>query len=73
MPELKWYISQQLPTDEKGVNRIDVVGDFEKIAKKDPNLFHFKAFSLPPQKKKLVLDAAGIIQLGRIMGEGFLK
>ena len=73
MPDLKWYVSQQSPTDEKGVNRIDVVADFEKIAKNDPNLIHLKAFSLPPQKKKLVLDAAGVIQLGRLMGEVFFK
>ena len=73
IPELKWYVSQQLPTDEKGVNRIDVVADFEKIAKNDPNLIHLKAFSLPPQKKKLVLDTAGVIKLGRLMGEGFFK
>ena len=73
MPDLKWYVSQQLPTDEKGLNRIDVVADFEKIAKNDPNLIHLKAFSLPPQKKKLVLDAAGVIQLGRLMGEVFFK
>ena len=73
MPDLKWYISQQLPTDEKGVNRIDVVADFEKIAKIDPNLIHLKAFNLPPQKKKLVLNAAGVIQLGRLMGDGIFK
>ena len=73
MPDLKWYVSQQSPTDEKGVNRIDVVADFEIIAKNDPNLIHLKAFSLPPQKKKLVLDAAGVIQLGRLMGEVFFK
>ena len=73
MPDLKWYISQQLPTDEKGVNRIDVVADFKKIAKIDPNLIHLKAFNLPPQKKKLVLNAAGVIQLGRLMGDGIFK
>ena len=73
MPDLKWYISQQLPTDEKGVNRIEVVADFEKIAKIDPNLIHLKAFNLPPQKKKLVLNAAGVIQLGRLMGDGIFK
>lgn len=70
-PGLKWYVSQQLPTDEKGVNRIDVVADIEKIAKIDPNFIHLKAFNLPPQKKKLVLDAAGVINLGKLMGQGF--
>ena len=68
-PELKWFVSQQPPTDEKGVNRIDVVADMEKVAAVDPNLIHIKAFNLPPQKKRLVLDTAGVIALGRLLGE----
>lgn len=68
-PELKWFVSQQPPTDEKGVNRIDVVADMEKVAAADPNLIHIKAFDLPPQKKRLVLDTAGVIALGRLVGE----
>ena len=68
-PELKWFVSQQPPTDEKGVNRIDVVADMEKVAAADPNLIHIKAFDLPPQKKRLVLDTAGVIALGRLLGE----
>ena len=68
-PELKWFVSQQPPTDEKGVNRIDVVADMEKVAAADPNLIHIKAFDLPLQKKRLVLDTAGVIALGRLLGE----
>ena len=68
-PELTWFVSQQPPTDEKGVNRIDVVADMEKVAAVDPNLIHIKAFDLPPQKKRLVLDTAGVIALGRLLGE----
>jgi len=68
-PELKWFVSQQPPTDEKGVNRIDVVADMEKVAAADPNLIHIKAFDLPPQKKRLVLDTEGVIALGRLLGE----
>ena len=68
-PKLKWFVSQQPPTDEKGVNRIDVVADMEKVAAVDPNLIHIKAFDLPLQKKRLVLDTAGVIALGRLLGE----
>ena len=68
-PELKWFVSQQPPTDEKGVNRIDVVADMEKVAAADPHLIYIKAFNLPTQKKRLVLDTAGVIALGRLLGE----
>ena len=69
LPELKWFVSQQPPTDEKGVNRIDVVSDMERVAAADQNLIHIKTFDLPPQKKRLVLDAAGVIALGRLLGD----
>ena len=39
------------------------------MAAVDPNLIHIKAFDLPPQKKRLVLDTAGVIALGRLLGE----
>ena len=71
LPRLKWYVSQQPPTDERDVNRIDVVANMEKIAANDPSLIHIKAFDLPTQKKKLVLDAAGVIKIGRLLGERF--
>lgn len=72
-PRLKWYVSQQQPTDAKDVNRIDVVVDMEKIAADDPNLIHIKAFDLPPQKKNLVLDTAGVVEIGRLLGKRFME
>ena len=67
-PGLKWFVSQQPPTDEKGVNRVDVVADMEKIAAADPKLIYIKAFGLPPQEKKIVLDNAAVVELGRLVG-----
>ncbi len=73
MPELKWYVSQQPPTDHERVNSIDVTSEFEKAAAADRNLFHIRAFDLPPQEKKLVLDTAGIVRLGKLIAESYLK
>ena len=67
-PGLKWFVSQQPPTDEEGVNRVDVIADMEKIAAADPNLIHIKAFGLPPQEKKIVLDTEAVVELGRLVG-----
>lgn len=72
-PELVWYMSQQPPTDDERVNEIDIVPEFEKLASEDPNLVHLKAFDLPPQDKKLVIDTAGIVELGRFMATEYLK
>ncbi|MCH7918134.1 MAG: hypothetical protein IIC50_09110 [Planctomycetes bacterium] len=73
LPSLKWYVSQQLPTDDKRVNAIDVTSALEKLAAADGNLIHIKAFGLPKQEKKLVIDTAGIIRLGELAAEAYLK
>jgi hypothetical protein len=72
-PALKWYVSQQPPTDNKRVNSIEVTSVMEKLAKADDHLIHIKAFSLPPQDKKLVIDTVGIVRLGELIAETYLK
>ena len=69
---LKWVVSQQPPTDDKRVNEIDVTADLEKVAALDSHLMHLKAFDLPKQDKKLVLDTTGILHLGEVIAKGFL-
>ena len=73
MPELKWFVSQQPPTDDKRVNNLDVVDDVEKVAAADEAIIHLKAFDLPPQEKKLVIDTPGIVRLGEFLAKGYLK
>jgi len=73
LPALKWYVSQQPPTDEKDLNAIDITANLAAIAAADPNLLHIKAFSLPPQPEKLVLNTAGIVQLGELLAQNYLE
>ena len=72
-PDLQWYVSQQPPTDHERVNKFDVVADMTQLAAADKNLIHFKAFDLPPQEKRLVLDTAGIIWLGEALAKRFIR
>ena len=37
LPGLKWYVSQQPPTDDKSVNNIDVVANVAAVAAVDPD------------------------------------
>lgn len=73
LPALKWHVSQQPPTDEKGLNRIDVTANLAAIAAADPAFIHLKAFDLPPQDEKLVITTAGIVRLGELLGESYLE
>ena len=66
-------MSQQPPTDDKSVNRIDVTSKIEGLAAEDDFIFHLKAFDLIPQEKKLVISTAGIVQLGEFMADNYLK
>ena len=72
MPDLKWYISQQPPIDQEGLNRVDITSQLAAIADADPNLIHVKAFQLPPQAEKLVLDTQAVVELGKLMAQGYI-
>jgi hypothetical protein len=73
LPELPWFVSQQPPTDDEQVNGIDVTAEIEEVASADPHLIHIKAFDLPEQAKKLVLDTAGVVALGELLAKSFLS
>ena len=73
LPALKWFVSQQPPTDEKGLNRMDVTANFAALAAADPALIHLKAFSGPSQEEKLVITTAGIVALGELLARGYLE
>ena len=73
LPALKWFVSQQPPTDEKGLNRIDVTANLEAIAAADPAFIHVKAFNLPPQEEKLVITTAGIVELGEVLARSYVE
>jgi hypothetical protein len=64
LPVLKWYVSQQPPTDDERVNKTDVTAELDDVTSSDRNLVLIKAFDLPEQEKKLVLDTRGVVWLG---------
>ena len=73
MPTLKWFVSQQPPTDDESVNGINVTAELQKLAAADPNLIHVKVFDLPGQEQKLVITTAGIVALGERLAGSYLK
>ena len=73
LPGLKWFVSQQPPTDEPGLNRLDVTAQLGALAEADPGLMHLKAFQLAQQEEKLVITAEGIVQLGELLAQGYLE
>ncbi len=72
LPELRWYISQQPPTDNERVNKIDVTAELKKAFASDKHLIYINAFDLPEQNKKLVIDTRGIVWLGEKIANQYL-
>jgi hypothetical protein len=72
-PELRWYVSQQPPTDDKSVNNIDVTAKLDQAVASDVNLIHIKVFNLPEQEKQLVIDTRGIVWLGETIARKYLE
>ena len=72
LPALKWFVGQQPPTDEKGLNRIDVTANLAALAAADPAFIHLKAFDLPRQEEQLVITTAGIVRLGELLAQSYL-
>ena len=72
-PGLRWHVSQQSPTDVERLNKLDVVSDMARVAAADPDFIHLKAFNLPRQEKMLVIATEGIVQLGEVIAEGYMR
>ncbi len=72
LPDLPWFVSQQPPTDHKNVNGIDVVSDIRTLSESDSAMHHIYIEDFPPQPKRLVLDTAGILHLGKRLAAGYL-
>jgi hypothetical protein len=70
---LKWHVSQQPPPNQKGLSSIDITANLAELAAADPELVHLKAFDLPPQREKLVLDTAGIVSLGELLAQDYIE
>lgn len=66
-PNLRWFVTQQPPTDKETVNRIDAVSKFVSLGQQDPFTHHIKVFELKGREKELVLSTAGIVDLGEKM------
>jgi hypothetical protein len=70
--QLMWTVSQQSPTVSQGLNPFDVTDQLSQIAAADPRFIHVKAFNLPPQQEQLVITAAGIVELGKLLAAAHL-
>ena len=73
LPALRWFVSQQPPTDHESVGGIDVTAGIAGVAAEDEHCLHVQAFDLPEQEKQLVLDTAAVVRLGELLAGAYLQ
>ena len=72
LPHLRWFVSQQPPTDTEGVRSIDVTAQLAQLAAADPHFLHIRAFELPGLESPLVITTPGIVALGELLAVHYL-
>ena len=72
-PNLKWYVSQQPPTNDESVKQIDSMAMISKATAGDPNIVHIRLTDLPPQREQLVIEAEGTVWLGERLAKEYLS
>ena len=71
--ELRWFVSQQPPTDHEDVNSIDSLASVAAVCAEDAHTLHLVVDDLPPQEKQLVISTAGVVSLGARMAGRYLS
>ena len=72
-PNLKWYVSQQPPTNDESVKQIESMAMINKATASDPNIVHIRLTDLPPQREQLVIEGEGIVWLGERLAKEYLS
>ena len=73
LPQLRWFVSQQTPPNDRDLAKVDVVAELRALAAADGHVVHVDASQPPPQAAKLVFDSAGVVWLGERLAEAVQK
>jgi hypothetical protein len=69
LPNLRFYLGELCTKTIWGMDNRDNILAIRTAA--DKAFIHIKAFDLPPQPEKLVLDTAGVLKLGEVLAQSY--
>jgi hypothetical protein len=72
-PKLKWFVSQQAPSETPGPKEPKIEDELAAIAAADPSFIHIPTTDIPKQREKIVFTAPGIVKLGEILAQSYLS
>ena len=71
--DLEWFVSQQEPIEFDGANDTDVTAQLQEWAAANEHNHHVEAFGLVPKGTRILMDSEGVIELGTVLSNSFLK
>ena len=71
-PKLKWFVSQQAPSEAIGPREPKIEDELAAMAAADSSIIHIPTTDLPPQREKIVITTPGIIKLGEILARSYI-
>ena len=70
---LKWFISQQPPTQFDGANETDVTGQLQAWAKTDRTTIYVAALGLVKEDEHILMDTEAVVKLGLLLSSTYLE
>jgi hypothetical protein len=72
-PNLKWFVSQQAPSEPLGPREPRIEDELAAMAAADSYFIRIPTTDLPPQREKIVITAPGIVKLGELLARSYLS
>ena len=70
---LRWFISQQAPTDFEGASKTDITLQLRDWAEANENNNHLEARDLLNKGEPILMDSDGVIKLGLLLSNAYLQ
>jgi hypothetical protein len=71
--DLKWFVSHQPPAVFQGAAEVDISGQLEQWSQQSASNRHVPAVGLLPDKESILMDSNGVIKLGLLLADAYLK
>ena len=70
---LKWFVSHQPPAVFEGAADVDIAGQLSEWSQQSKSNWHVPATGLLPDKELVLMDSNGVIKLGLLLADAYLK
>ena len=73
MNDLKWFVSHQPPAAFDGAAKVDIVSQLSEWSQQSKSNWHVPAPGLLADKEHILMNSNGVIKLGLLLADAYLK